>query len=141
MALTPIEQVRLLVGDTTSNPFYPILSDEEYQEFLDLNNQNVPAAAKMAAISILMLISAFPFRERVSEVEVWNNYATNYIKALTFFINNPSQLIPNGITPWAGGISREDICANNSNKDNVSSPLDSIYTCDSDDPCYNKCGC
>ena len=141
MALTPIESVRLLVGDISSNPFYPILSDTEYQEFLDLTNQNIQQAARLAAVSIYMIISAIPFRERTSEIEVWNNYAANYFKALEYIINNPSLNIPNGIMPWAGGISKKEVCENNNNPDVVQSPLSGIYVCDSDDPCYNKCGC
>ncbi len=62
MALTPIEQVRLLIGDTPSSPFYPLYTDEEIQQFLDLNNGNVIAAARMAAISASFILAGWSTR-------------------------------------------------------------------------------
>lgn len=101
MALTPIEQVNLLIGNTISNPFYPIFSDEEIQQFLDLTNQNVYQAARMAAISASFTISGYSSRERTGDIEVWNDYAKNYLAALGNFINNPTVLIPLGLMPWS----------------------------------------
>ena len=50
MAMSPVDQVNLLIGNTVGNPFYPIFSTEEIQQFLDLNNQNVYQAARMACL-------------------------------------------------------------------------------------------
>lgn len=132
MALTPVQQVNLLIMNVSSNPFYPIFSDEEIQQFLDLNNQNVYAAAKMAAISASFAIAGYSTRERTGDIEVWNDYSKNYLTALGNFINNPSTLIPVGLMPWSA------------NK--CPSKLMSIEVCDGDNCreaicCEVGCGC
>lgn len=137
MALTQIEIIRMLVGDTESSPFYPVLSDEQYQALIDLYGPSTQNVVKWAAASIALTIAGYNIRERVGDEEIWNNYASNYLKALQAIIDNPIISIPNGMMPWAGGISWVDVCANNSNPDNVRSPLTQIKTCD----CDNKCGC
>lgn len=119
MALTPVEQVNLLIGNTISNPFYPIFSDEEIQQFLDLNNQNVYQAARMAAISASFTIAGYSTRERTGDIEVWSDYAKNYLAALANFINNPTVLIPMGLMPWSA-----NTCASNKLMD--------IEVCDGD---------
>lgn len=133
MALTPVEQVNLLIGNTVSNPFYPILSEEEVQQFLDLNGQNVYQAARMAAISVSMIIPSYNTREMTGEIEVWNDYAKNYLAALANFINNPTVLIPMNLMPWSA-----NTCAN--------SKLMNIEVCDGDicreaECCEVGCGC
>ncbi len=137
MALTPIESVRLLIGDIPGSPFYPLYTDEQIQEFLDLTNQNIQQAARLAAISASFILAGWSTRERTGDIEVWNSLSTQYLKALENVINNPILELPNGMMPYAGGISWVDVCANNRNPDNVRSPLTQIRTCD----CDNKCGC
>lgn len=132
MALTPVQQVNLLIMNVPSNPFYPIFSEEEIQQFLDLNNQNVYAAAKMAAISASFAIAGYSTRERTGDIEVENNYSKNYLTALGNFINNPSTLIPMGLMPWSA------------NK--CPSKLMSIEVCDGDNCkeaicCETGCAC
>lgn len=146
MALTPVEQVRLLCGDTVGSPFYQMLTDEEVQFFLDLNGQNVMAAARQAAISISMQLAGWTTRERTGDIEVWSSLSTQYLKALENLINDTSAgNLPNGLMPYASGISWSDMCANNANPDNVRSPLTQIQVCDT--PAIggfnttNNCGC
>lgn len=139
MALTPIEQVRLLIGDVPSSPFYQLFTDDDIQFFLDQNNGNVQLAARMAAISASFQLAGWSTRERTGDLEVWSSLSTQYLKALQNLIDNPVVNLPNGMMPWAGGISWADVCANNSNPDNVRSPLTQIKTCDCDDRC--GCGC
>lgn len=147
MALTDIEKVRVLVGDVEGSPFFQILSDEEVQFFLDMNGGNVMAAARRAAISISMQLAGWTSRERSGDLEVWSNLSTAYLKALENLINDKSPgNLPNGLMPYASGISWEDICANNANPDNVRSPLTKIKACDT--PIIsggftieNNCGC
>lgn len=141
MALTPIQQIRLLIGDIEQSVFYPLFTDEEYQQFLDLNGNSVYSAVRMAAIAASFIIAGWPTRERSGEVELWNALSTNYLKVLGYLINNPTQSIPNGLMPWAGGISKAEMCANDQNPDVVQSPLNSIYTCDDDNSCYSMCDC
>lgn len=114
MALTPIEEVRLLVGDF-GDP--QILSDEDIQYFLDKYEGNVTRAALDAARSILFYLARWPTRERAGNYEVWNDWANAYRKALEAFINDPNFVVINAI-PYAGGTSKSDMLANDSNNDN-----------------------
>jgi hypothetical protein len=140
--MDPILAVRLLIGDVPTSPFYQLFTDEEIQVFLDLNSGNIQAAARMAAISASMQLAAWSTRERTGDIEVWSSLSSNYLKALDYLINNPSGNIPNGLMPWAGGISKKEVCQNNRNPDVVQNPLEHIFTCDSDDYCNtNGCGC
>lgn len=135
MALSPIESVRLLIGDIPGSPFYPLYTDEQIQEFLDLSNGNIQQAARLAAISASFILAGWSTRERTGDLEVWNSLSTQYLKALDNVISNPILELPNGMMPYAGGISWADVCANNRNPDNVRSALTKIKTCDCDDKC------
>jgi len=141
MALTPVEQVRLLIGDTPTSPFYMLFTDDEIQFFLDQNNGNVQLAARMAAISASFQLAGYNTRERVGDEEIWNSLSTQYLAALKNVIDNPIINLPNGMMPWAGGISWSEVCANNSNPDNVRPKLTQIKTCDWDNKCHEGCGC
>lgn len=147
MALTDIQVVRLLIGDTPTSPFYQLFTDEEIQQFLDLNGGSVRQAARMAAIAASMQLAGWTTRERTADIEVWSSLSTQYLKALENLINDSSAgNLPNGLMPYASGISWEDMCANNANPDNVRSPLTKIKVCDT--PIIsggftieNDCGC
>ena len=145
MALTDVEIVRLLIGDVPSSPFYQLFTDEEIQQFLDLNGGNVRQAARMAAIAASMQLAGWNTRESTGDISVWNELSTAYLKALDNFINDSSSAsIPNGLMPYASGISWADVCANNANPDNVRSPLTQIKVCDSPSGGFNttnNCGC
>lgn len=132
MALSPVDQVNLLIGNTPANPFYPIFSPEEIQQFLDLTNQNVYAAARMAAVAASFTIAGYNTREETGDILVWNDYAKNYLAALGNFINNPTFVIPAGLFPWSA-----NTCP---------SKLMSIEVCDGDNCrevscCELGCGC
>ena len=145
MALTDVETVRLLIGDLPSSPFYQLFDDESIQQFLDLNGGNVRQAARMAAIAASMQLAGWNTRESTGDISVWNELSTAYLKALDNFINDSSSAsIPNGLMPYASGISWADVCANNANPDNVRSPLTQIKVCDSPSGGFNttnNCGC
>jgi hypothetical protein len=135
MALTDIEKVRLLIGDVPNSPFYQLFTDEEIQEFLDLSGGNVLQAARMAAIAASMQIAGYNTRERTGDIEVWNSLSTQYLKALQNLIDTPTAYtLPNGLMPYAAGISWADVCANDQNPDNVRPPLTQIKVC-------GGCGC
>ena len=145
MALTDVEVVRLLIGDTPTSPFYQLFTDEEIQQFLDLNSGNVRQAARMAAIAASMQLAGWNTRESTGDISVWNELSTAYLKALDNFINDSSSAsIPNGLMPYASGISWVDVNTNNANPDNVRSPLTQIKVCDSPSGGFNttnNCGC
>lgn len=128
MAYTPeqekkIQQVRLLIGDTPSSPFYPLFQDEEIGELLELNNWDVYKAAKTAAISASFQFAQMTYRERTGDIEVWNNVSLQYLKALDNLINDDSFALPKGMKPYFGGISWKVIDEYNADCDFVRSPL------------------
>lgn len=148
MALTDIEIVRLLIGDTPTSPFYQLFTNEEIQQFLDLNDGNVMRAARMAAIAASMQLSGWTTRERTGDIEVWSSLSTSYLKALDNFIKDSgSSSIPSGLLGYAAGISYEDVCANDRNPDNVRPGLIGIRLCDGNIFSYTNpfriksCGC
>lgn len=128
MAYTPeqekkIQQVRLLIGDTPSSPFYPLFQDEEIADLLELNNWDVYKAAKTAAISASFQFAQMTYRERTGDIEVWNNVSLQYLKALDNLINDDSFALPKGMKPYFGGISWKVIDEYNADCDFVRSPL------------------
>lgn len=131
MALTDIEKVRLLIGDVPTSPFYQIFTDDEIQFFLDYQSGNVIQAARMAAIAASLQLSGWTTRERVGDIEVWSSLSTQYLKALDNFIKDSSaNTLPNGLMPYAAGISWADVKANNLDEDNVRPGLTKIRVCD-----------
>lgn len=137
MALTPIEQVRLLIGLTPSSPFIDIvnLTDEEVQFFLDTYG-SPSDAAKQAAIAVSFQVAGINTREITGDIHVYNELSKQYLKALDNIISGGGGgggiTLPNGLMPYASGISWEDMEANNANPDNVRSPLTKVKACDSD---------
>ena len=116
MALTLIQEVRLMVGDFADD--YQVLTDEDYQYFLDKYDGSVRRASLDAARAIMFFIARWPTRERTGDIEVWNEWANAYRNALLSFINDPNFNIPNALA-YAGGISKSDMKANDANNDNV----------------------
>lgn len=148
MALTDVEVVRLLIGLTPANPFHDYMSDEEIQWFIDYHSGNLVMAAQMAAISLSMALTSVNSREITGDIHVYNDISRAYVKALENFISDANSInIPNGIKPYAAGISYKDICENNSNSDNVRPPLVGIRICDDGLFSYSNpfriksCGC
>lgn len=126
MALTPVQQVRILIGDVEGSPFYELFTDDEIQGFLDMTNQDVFAAARLAAISASFQLAGWSTRERTGQIEVWSSLSTQYLKALDYLINNPGTLIPSGLFPWSA-----NTCG---------SKLMNIEVCDGDN-CKDVCAC
>jgi len=125
VALSAIEAVRLRIGlFNTDNPFYSLISDDQIQYWIDYYDGNLDYAAWKCAICVSLALSSIPTRERIGEVEVWNDISKLYAKALQDMIGaNPFTSIPVGLMPYAAGISWEDICANISDPDVVQSVL------------------
>ncbi len=148
MALTPEEQVRILIGDVPSSPFYQLFTSEEIEFFLEVNGGNVMQAARIAAIAASMQLAGWSTRETVGDITIWNDLSKQYIKALENLIKDTSSAtLPNGLMPYAAGISWSDVCANNNNPDNVRPALTKIQVCDGKGLFYadpfnsNTCGC
>lgn len=148
MALTDVEKVRLLIGDVPTSPFYILFNDEEIQAFLDMTGGNVMQAARLAAIAASLQLAGWTTRERTGDIEVWSSLSTQYLKALENLIKDTSSAtLPNGLMPYAAGISWADVCANNNNPDNVRPAITKIQVCDGKGLFYsdpfnsNTCGC
>ena len=117
MSLTLIQQVRFLVQDNV--PGLYIISDDEIQYLLDKNSNNVNRAAVEAARVILFNLSM----RNDSVVDIFSikssSSAKAYIEALKLFIRDPNLSgVLSNINGYAGGISIEDMQANDANLDN-----------------------
>lgn len=134
MALTAIQQVRLLVQDNALGLYF--LTDDEITFFLDRNNQSVNRASLEAAKVILLQLSMRSSNETVDIFSITGkNAAEQYRLALQLFIRSPTlNPIFQNITAYAGGISIADMQANIDNVDNnyISTPLnpETIYSTD-----------
>lgn len=126
MALTPVEQVRFLIGLGPTSPFADLVSNEEIEWALERTNGNVVAAARLIAISLSFQLAGYNTREKVGDEEIWNTVSTSYLAALKNFITDPGLLIPSGLMPWSA-----NTCP---------SKLMSIEICDGDN-CKEACAC
>lgn len=139
--LTKITLIALLIGDVNGSPFFPLFDQDQYLNFLILGGGNVMKAARWAAISASMIVGSYNTRERVGEEEVWSSFGTNYLAALKMFLGNSSINIPDGLMPWAAGMSRQELIGYALNPDRVPNNLLEIYTCPSDNivsPCWDR---
>ena len=117
MALSLIDQVRLLVQDNT--PGLYIISDEEINFLLQRNNNRLNPTALEAAKIILMNFSM----RGDSTVDIFSikggKAAEQYRLALQLLIKDPN-LNPmiNNVQGYFGGVSKSDMVANDGNLDN-----------------------
>jgi hypothetical protein len=117
MALTPIQEVRLIVQDNTVGLY--ILSDDEIEYFITKNNSNITRASISAANAILMNLS-MRGDETVDIFSIRGSKAAEqYRLSLQMFLRDPSTnpYIQN-IGAYVGGISKADMLLNDSNTDN-----------------------
>lgn len=125
-----IYMVRLLIGDIPQSVFYPLLQDDDIVALLTLENGNILRAARRAAITAAFLMSTQNYRERCSDIEVWNNASIEYRKVLEAFIKESGEVnLPHNLKPYAAGISVADVNAANNNPDRNRSPLSQISPC------------
>ena len=117
MALTPIQQVRLLVQDNT--PGLYILADEEVQFLIDKNNSNIGRTSLDAAKIILFNLAQRP-DEKIDVFSISGKTAAEqYRLALELYIRDPNNNpILQNLQGYFGGISLSDMEANDSNLDN-----------------------
>jgi len=124
-----IQALRYELGDVS--PEFPIMSDEEYRYFLSKNDYVVRRAAMDAAKSIMFKLS---MRDD-SSTDIFSikgsAAAKNYMQALLMFIKNPDlNSLYDKVQGYAGGISKQDMQANDSNLDNniVNQPTAETFT-------------
>ena len=124
-----IHALRIELGDTS--PEFPIMSDEEYNYFLSKHDWSIRRAAMDAAKSIMLKLSM-----RTDEtVDIFSikgsSAAKTYMQALQIYIKNPDlNTLYDKVQGYAGGISKADMLANDSNLDNniVKDPQAETFT-------------
>ena len=132
-----LQMVKIMLGDIAGNPYYPLLTDQDYITILEYYNWNWKRAIASLGLTIVGMSAGWNTRERVGLEEIENNFSKNYQWYLTRLlddINSPRSL---NITPYASGISWQDWCENNLNPDLIKPELTSIKTCS----CKAKCKC
>lgn len=103
MAATTEEKIafiKLRIGDVTTNPIYPMFTDEEYSMVLATVSGNVDRATRIMAISATMIIGSISTREVIGDLTIENTFAPNYLKAMAYLINDPVARIPANLMPW-----------------------------------------
>lgn len=117
----PTDALRLVTGDVWDDMEY--LTDADYQYYLVRNEGNERRAGLDAMRAILFKLSRGA-RERAGDIEVYGSeYFKNYLQALTLVLKNPDITLSLAV-PYAGGISKSDMYANDMNPD---SPTRQIY--------------
>lgn len=118
MAFTDRQKVRIEVADTDVT--LPILSDAEYDYLLEKNYYVIRTTALDAARIILMKLSITSSDETVDIFSIKGaKAAEQYREALKLYIKSPDlNPILSQAMPYAGGISKADMQANDANPDN-----------------------
>lgn len=124
-----IHALRIELGDTSAE--FPIMTDDEYNYFLSKHDWNIRRASMDAAKSIMLKLSM-----RTDEtVDIFSikgsSAAKNYMQALQMYIKNPDlNTLYDKVQGYAGGISKADMLANDSNLDNniVKDPKAETFT-------------
>ena len=121
MALTTIEQVRLLIQD--NSPGLYLISDEELNFLLERNNDSVNRTSLEAAKIVLLNLSM----RGDESVDIFSlkgsKAAEQYRLALQMFIKDPSlNPIYQNLQGYFGGVSKSDMEANDANIDNNTIP-------------------
>lgn len=117
MALSLIDQVRLLVQDNT--PGLYMISDDEVHFLLQRNNNNVNRASLEAAKIILMNLAM----RGDSTVDIFSvkgaKAAEQYRLALQLFLKDPNtNPVLQNTQAYFGGVSKSDMELNDGNSDN-----------------------
>lgn len=124
MALSNIELIRVITQDNGNLPFLEegdyILSDDEIDSYLTLQNNDVFLAARMAAYSICLWIGMQSTKQMVGEVEEWYEAGKNYKNTLTLMLTDKSlfNVLPKGMMPYSAGISNKEIISSLQDLDN-----------------------
>lgn len=110
-----VQEIRYILGDTSD---LPVMSDQEICWFLDKNSGNLNRTALDVAKTMLFKLSM----QSAETVDIFSingsKAAAQYMEALKMYIKDPSlnPFIQNAV-PYAGGISKSDMLANDSNAD------------------------
>lgn len=118
MALSSIERIRWIIADAEGGKFYPILTDEEIEDALDLFNNDILKTASFCAGAVIRELSQKSTKEVYGDVEVWAEDRKLYLESLKQLQADPSIAIPSSFSPYAAGISVSDLEASAADEDN-----------------------
>lgn len=123
-----IQAVRIELGDTSE---LPVMSDDEILYFLGKNNWNIQRSCLDVAKTMLLKLSMIS-DQSVDIFSIRGSAAAKqYMQALKMYISDPNlnQTLQN-VQGYAGGISKADMQANDSNLDNntVKQPTAETFT-------------
>lgn len=125
-----------MVGDIPKSTFYPLFDDEELVSLLDLNQGDVYKTSVYAAHSASLMLSGFNTMEKMGDLTIRNETASNYLKALKELISSADKQGDTKVfIPWSLGVSVQDICSYLNDPNSNVSPLLEVFTCDSDNRC------
>lgn len=110
MALSPIDGVRLFIGDTLEPQTF---TDDQIQYFLDMAGGSVRNAAIFAIYAMLADLGKNKsiYRETAGNYEAWSNAIEYYKLILANITSNPT-LGLGSLMPYAAGIDRNDVLTN-----------------------------
>ena len=134
LVLTPaqeatIDYLRIVLGDSGGSVFYPILTDDEYYIVLEKNKWDENKSLKQLAFAILFYLVQTNYRERTSDIEVWNNASIEYRKALGSLLDDLKNSINISAMPWAAGIDKEEMRRFRNDPNAIRHPLAQIGPC------------
>lgn len=116
MALTDIQKIRIELSDT--DPVFQLLSDEEYQYFLEKNEGSIRKTCLDSAKTILFKLASLTF-EKVEGLEYrGSDYFIQYKQALQMYLKNQEFGSVANAMAYASGISISDIHQNIDTLDN-----------------------
>jgi len=129
-----ITACRIEVGDVDIS--LPILSDSEYEYFIDKNNGSIARSSVDAAKTLLFKLSIASSDEVVGILSLkTSKQASAYMEALKLFIKDPSlNPLYQNATLWCGNISKSEILENNNTCDNN---IPSLASQDLNPTCYD----
>ena len=119
-----VDRVRLRLGDTLE-PY--ILDDQSIDYYITKNSGNENRAYKELLSVVLFALSRYT-RERAGDLETYGSeYFRQYYDAIKLALSNPDLNYIIAV-PYAGGISRSDMAANQQDTDSVDKPFYSGFT-------------
>lgn len=118
MALTPVERIRWIIADAEGGKFYPILTDEEIEDALEIFNNDILKTASFCAGAVIRELSQKSTKEVYGDVEVWAEDRKLYLESLKQLQADPSIAIPSSFLPYAAGISVSDMTTSAADEDN-----------------------
>lgn len=110
MAATTEEKIafiKLRIGDVTTNPIFPMFTDDEYTMVLDTVSGSIDKATRIMAISATMIIGSISTREVIGDLTIENTFAPNYLKAMDYLIKDPVAKLPPNLMPWVAGLDKK----------------------------------